>query len=272
MPGVTDDRNPAATEDSTVKVTRADGVVTVTLNRPHRKNAANLRLWNELRDVLFEISRRSDDRVVIITGSGDAFCSGADLNLDDGGTDNIHWMRRMEEVNDVCLALHRLPQPTIARVNGVAAGAGMNLALACDLVVAAEGARFSEIFTRRGLSVDFGGSWILPRLIGMHRAAELVLLAEMIDARRAEAMGLVNRVVPADELDAVVDAWAARLVASPPIAIAASKRLLHHGVDSTLAEALHAEAAAQAINFSTRDTIEAILAFIEKRDPIFEGR
>lgn len=255
-----------------MNVTRADGVVTVTLNRPHRKNAANLRLWEELRQAFMEIARRNDDRVVVITGAGDAFCSGADLDPDGADDNDRHWMRRMEEVNDVCLSLYRLPQPTIARVNGVAAGAGMNLALACDLVVAAEGARFSEIFTRRGLSVDFGGSWILPRLIGMHRASELVLLAEMIDARRAEAMGLVNRVVPADELDQVVDAWAARLVASPPIAIAASKRLLHHGVDSTLAEALHAEAAAQAINFSTRDTLEAILAFIEKRDPKFEGR
>ena len=257
----------------TLQVERNGGITTVVLDRPHHKNAADLILWTELHELLVQIGRDDSHRVVVITGAGDAFCSGADLDPDDESPGaKRHWTRRMEEVNDVCLALNRLPQPTIARVNGVAAGAGMNLALACDLVVASERARFSEIFVKRGLSVDFGGSWILPRLIGLHRAKELVLLGDMLSATEVAALGLINRVVPHGELDGAVAEWADRLAAGPPIALAASKRLLNKGTESTLEEALAAEGAAQAINFTTRDTIEAILAFLEKRDPHFEGR
>ena len=126
----------------------------------------------------------------------------------------------MRHVGDVCLALHHLPQPTIAKVNGIAVGAGLNLALGCDLIVASTEARFSEIFARRGLSVDFGGSWVLPRLIGMHRAKELVFLADIIDAAEAERLGLVNKVVAPGELDAAVADWAGRLADGPPIALA----------------------------------------------------
>ena len=178
----------------------------------------------------------------------------------------------MEEVNDVCLALHALPQPTIARVNGVAAGAGANLALGCDLVIASDTARFSQIFAKRGLSVDFGGSWLLPRLVGLHKALELMLLADMVDAAEALRIGLVNRVVPLAELDDAVDAWADRLVDSPPIALASIKRLVRFGAHSSLAEALAAEGVAKTVNFSTTDTIEAFAAFLEKREPTFRGR
>ena len=132
----------------------------------------------------------------------------------------------MRHVGDVALALHRLPQPTIAKVRGVAVGAGCNLALGCDLVVAGETARFSEIFAKRGLSVDFGGSWVLPRRVGLHRAKELAFFADIIEANEAERIGLVNRVVPDGELDAFVDDWATRLAAGPPIALALTKRLL----------------------------------------------
>jgi len=138
--------------------------------------------------------------------------------------------------------------------------------------VASENARFSEIFAKRGLSLDFGGSWLLPRLVGMHRAKELALLAEIIDADRAAEMGLVNRVLPDGELDAFVDDWAARLAGGPPIALAMSKRLLNNSMHVTLEEALDDEGLSQTVNFGTKDTIEAIKAFVEKRDPVFEGR
>ncbi len=254
----------------TLLVDRADGVATVTLNRPHRKNAANLTMWDELGGVLTGLARADDVRVVVVTGAAGEFCSGADLA--DEGEMKRHQLAQMRIVGDVCLALHRMPKPTIAKVDGVAAGAGMNLALACDLVVASDRARFSEIFAKRGLSVDFGGSWLLPRLIGVHKAKELVLLADIIDAREASEYGFVNRVVPVADLDAFVADWAARLAAGPPIALSLSKRLLDSSFNATLEQALDDEGRAQTINFSTQDTVEAITAFIQKRPPEFHGR
>ena len=147
----------------------------------------------------------------MITGAGGDFCSGADVSGMAGGDPSAvptHQLAAMRHVGDICLALNRLPQPTIAKVRGVAVGAGANLALVCDLVVAGDTARFSEIFARRGLSIDFGGSWILPRLVGMHRAKELALLADIIGADEANDIGLVNRVLPDADLDAFVDDWA----------------------------------------------------------------
>jgi 2-(1,2-epoxy-1,2-dihydrophenyl)acetyl-CoA isomerase len=178
----------------------------------------------------------------------------------------------MRHVGDVCAALHALPQPVIAKVVGVAAGAGLNLALGCDLIVASDDARFSEIFARRGLSVDFGGSWVLPRLVGLHKAKELVLFADIISARDAHDIGIVNRVVPAGEIDKFVDEWAARLAAGPPLALSMSKRLLDQSSSVSLAQALEAEALAQNVNFQSKDTAEAMIAFVQKREPRFEGR
>ena len=135
-----------------------NGVVTLTLNRPEKKNAMNAAMFNELLAVLREVGDSTSDRVLVITGAGDAFCSGADLG--ERGNDTRHPLLRLHWVADIALALHRIPKPAIAKVNGIAAGAGMNLALACDLIVASESARFSEIFARRGLTIDFGGSWL----------------------------------------------------------------------------------------------------------------
>jgi 2-(1,2-epoxy-1,2-dihydrophenyl)acetyl-CoA isomerase len=246
--------------------------VTITLDRPEKKNAINLLMWDELLATLREISGSGEDRVVVVTGAGGAFCSGADLS--GGGGDLVghrHQLASMRHVGDVALALHRLPQPTIAKVGGVAAGAGANMALGCDLIVASDDARFTEIFARRGLTIDFGGSWLLPRRVGLHRAKELALLAEIISAKEAEAMGLVNRVVPVGELDAFVDDWATRLAAGPPIALAQTKRLLNNAFAVTLEQALEDEGAAQTVNFGTKDTLEAMSAFVEKRAPNFKG-
>jgi len=247
-----------------------NGVVTLTLNRPERKNAMNTAMFNELLTVFREVDVSSTDRVLVITGAGDAFCSGADLS--DRGSDPRHSLSRLHWVADIALALHRIPKPVIAKVNGVAVGAGMNLALACDLIVASDTARFSEIFARRGLSIDFGGSWLLPRLIGMHRAKELALFADIISAKEAAELGLVNRVLPSGELDAFVNDWANRLAAGPPIALALTKRLITNSFNVTMDEALEAEGMAQSVNTATEDTAEAIRAFLEKREPKFRGR
>ena len=269
----------------TLQVFRENSVVTVTINQPEKKNAINSAMWDGLAEIFREIASRADDRVVVVTGAGNDFCSGADLSGRGGnaaagaaagasaGVQNqVHHLAAMRRVNDACIALQRLPQPTIAKVRGVAVGAGCNLALGCDLVVASSTARFSEIFARRGLSLDFGGSWLLPRRIGMHRAKELALLAEIISANDALEMGLINRVLPDGEVDAFVDNWARKLAAGPPIALAQTKRLLNNSLNVTLEEALDDEAAAQTINFATSDTAEAMRAFIEKREPKFTGR
>ena len=272
-------------EMETLQVFRENSVVTVTINQPAKKNAINAQMWDGLAEIFREIASRADDRVVVVTGAGDDFCSGADLSGRGGSSaassgaassgaaqNQVHHLAAMRRVNDACIALQRLPQPTIAKVRGVAVGAGCNLALGCDLVVASQTARFSEIFARRGLSLDFGGSWLLPRRIGMHRAKELSLLAEIVGASDALEMGLINRVLPEGEVDAFVENWARKLAAGPPIALAQTKRLLNNSLNVTLEEALDDEAAAQTINFATSDTAEAMRAFIEKREPKFTGR
>jgi enoyl-CoA hydratase/carnithine racemase len=258
-------------ELESITVERDDGVVTITLRRPEKKNAADAAMWNELLAEFRSIASSPADRAVVITGAGGNFCSGADLWAGGEG-ERPHQLSAMRHITDVCLALHRIPQPTIAKVRGVAVGAGMNLALSCDLIAASDDARFSEIFAKRGLSLDFGGSWLLPRLIGLHRAKELALLAEIIDAGRAAELGLVNRVVADGELDALVDDWATRLAGGPPIALAMSKRMLNNSFSVTLEEALEDEGLSQTVNFATKDTPEAIAAFMQKRDPEFHGR
>jgi 2-(1,2-epoxy-1,2-dihydrophenyl)acetyl-CoA isomerase len=256
----------------TIEVSRASGIVTVTLNRPAKKNAANAQMWNELLETFRAIASNAEDRVVVLTGAGGEFCAGADLTGGGTGAPGQHQLAQMRHVGDVALALHRLPIPVIAKVRGVAVGAGCNMALGCDLVVASDNARFSEIFARRGLSIDFGGSWLLPRIVGMHRAKELALFADIIGAAEAERIGLVNRVVPDAEIDEFVANWAARLAAGPPIALAMTKRMLDNSLQVTLEEALDDEGVAQSLNFTTADTAEAMEAFVEKREPRFEGR
>ena len=258
----------------TIIVERDEGVVTVTLNRPERKNAGNGLMWQELHETFSDVRRRRQDRVVVVTGAGGAFCSGADI-ADPGGVsgdpEDPHIVR-MRFFGQVMLALHELPQPTIAKIRGIAAGAGMSLALGCDLTVASDNARFSEIFARRGLSVDGGSSWLLPRLVGLHKAKELAYFADILSAQEADRYGLLNRVVPDDELDEFVDTWARRLAQGPPIALSMTKTLLDNSMSVTMAEALEDEARCQTINFYSADTGEAMRAFAEKREPKFSGR
>lgn len=248
-----------------------DGVATITMNRPERRNALNGEMLAALGVMLEKVELDAAVGCVVLTGAGGAFCSGADLS---GGPAERprHQLHAMRRVGDVALALQRIPQPVIAKVPGIAAGAGCTMALGCDLIVASDEARFSLIFAKRGLSVDFGGTWLLPRLVGMHKAKELALFADIISAKEAEAMGLVNRVVPAGDIDAFVDDWARKLAAGPPIALMQTKRLLTNSFEVTLEQALEDEGWAQTVNFGTQDTPEAIKAFIEKRPPHFTGR
>ncbi|MFV0527010.1 MAG: enoyl-CoA hydratase/isomerase family protein [Acidimicrobiales bacterium] len=251
-----------------VDVTDTD-VVTITLNRPDKKNAANGVMWQELRDTWNAIGLDPTVRCVVMTGAGDAFCSGADLA---GQSSDRHQLQAMNMIHMTVQAMHTIMVPIIAKVNGVAAGAGMNMALACDLIVASDQARFSEIFAKRGLTVDFGGTWILPRLIGLHKAKELAFFADIVSAEEAERYGFVNRVVPHDELDGFVTDWAERLAAGPPLALSMTKRLLTLNATNDFTTALEAEGLAQTVNFGTSDTREAVQAFLDKRQPEFKGR
>src|SRR6202451_4319346 len=201
----------------TLIVERKDGVVTVT--RPERKNAANGKMLTELRATFEEVEDNPDDRVMVLTGAGGSFCSGADLSDPNGpATDPTQsGLSRMRRLGDVALALHRVSKPTIAKVDGYAVGAGLSLALGCDLVVCSDKAKLSMIFSRRGLSLDNGASWLLPRLVGLARAKEIALFGGMWSGEEAAAIGLVNRALPLDELDTFVDNWATTLGAGPPL-------------------------------------------------------
>jgi 2-(1,2-epoxy-1,2-dihydrophenyl)acetyl-CoA isomerase len=254
----------------TLQVDRDAGVVTIVLNRPERRNALNDLLLHELNTVLTEIQETEADRAVLLTGAGPGFCSGADLDAIDGA--GRHPLDQMRKGSNVALTLHRLTKPVLAKVRGAAVGAGWNLALACDLVLASDNARFGQVFVRRGLSLDFGGSWSLPRLIGLHRAKELALFGDMLSAQEAADLGLVNRVVPDSDLDDVASAWMSRLAAGPPHSMGLIKRQLNDSMSLTMAQSLDAEAAAQLVNFATTDSGEAFRAFREKRPPVFTGR
>lgn len=256
------------TEDPVLLCTGRDHVRTLTLNRPHRKNAINRDLWIALHDALVAAGDDPTVRALVIAGAGGAFCSGADIST----LDDSHPTEKMRLLTDVALALHELPVPTIAKVTGVAVGAGWNLALGCDLVVATPESRFCQIFSKRGLSLDLGGSWLLPKLVGLQQAKRLALLAETIDAEEAQALNLVTWVVPGAEIDDFVAQLADRLIAGPVVALAQSKALLNEGADRTLRDALANEARAQAVNFATVDAAEAYAAFAEKREPSFTGR
>lgn len=263
-----DGEGDVVTDESVLLCSDHNGVRTLTLNRPHRKNAINGDLWAALRDAFVEAGKDRAVRALVITGAGGAFCSGADIS---DPVRDIHPVHRMRTLTDVALLLHELPMPTIAKVTGVAVGAGWNLALGCDLVVASPESRFSQIFAKRGLSLDLGGSWLLPKLVGLQQAKRLALLAETIDAEEARSLNLVTWVVPAGEIDGFVTELGERLVAGPSIALAQNKALLNEGADRTLRDALASEARAQAINFATADVPEAYVAFAEKRAPLFTG-
>ncbi|NMM89095.1 enoyl-CoA hydratase [Rhodococcus sp. SRB_17] len=251
---------------SAVEIERNGAVATIVLDRPDRRNALDLDSWVTLRKAVLELQDDPLIRAVILTGAGGTFCAGADL----GSRGALHPLDRMRIINATAIACAEFSKPLIAKVEGFAVGAGWNLALLCDFVVASKDAKFSQIFSKRGLSVDFGGSWLLPRLVGLQQAKRLVMLAETIDAREAFELGLVTYLVDAEELDVRTRALAERLADGPPAALSQSAAMLEHHTSLTLREALDNEARAQAVNFAT-DATDAVRAFVEKREPVFTG-
>jgi enoyl-CoA hydratase/carnithine racemase len=248
-------------------------VATVTLNRPEKKNAMSWTMFREIKEVFDRAAEDGEIRCLVVTGAGDAFCSGADLTDPDNATTTPFELKdRMRVVNDIARSIMTCPTPTIARVTGIAAGAGCNLALSCDLVVATRAAAFAELFVKRGLVVDFGGSWALTRNLPLHLAKELALLGDTIDAQAAYAMGLINRICDEDEVDEIVKDLGRRLSALPPRTVSLIKENLNRAPERTIEDGLAAEAATQALCFASEDTREAVTAWIEKREPRFTGR
>jgi 2-(1,2-epoxy-1,2-dihydrophenyl)acetyl-CoA isomerase len=244
----------------------------LTLTAPGRKNAVPTTGWDEIAGAIDEFDA-SEQRVLVITGDGEDFCAGADLGGDrvrsTSAADNT---ARMRLPNRAALALHRSPKPTIAAVDGVAVGAGMNLAIGCDIVVATTRARFSEIFVKRGLTIDFGGSWLLSRLVGLAKARELALTGRMVHAGEAEAIGLVTRVVEPGDLEATVTEIAEELAAGAPLAQGFVKTALDRSSSMSFEQALAFEEQAQALLLGSEDVIEGAEAFFEDRPPDFQGR
>lgn len=255
-----------------VKIEDRGAIRRLTLTAPGRKNAVPTTGWDEIADAIDEFDA-SERRVLVITGDGEDFCAGADLGGDRvrsiSAADNT---ARMRLPNRAALTLHRCPKPTIAAVDGVAVGAGMNLAIGCDIVVATTRARFSEIFVKRGLTIDFGGSWLLPRLVGLTKARELALTGRMVHAEEAEAIGLVTRVVEPGDLEATVTEIAEDLAAGAPLAQRFVKTALDRSSAMTFEQALAFEEQAQALLLGSEDVIEGAEAFFEDRPPDFQGR
>lgn len=248
-------------------------VGTVTLNRPEKKNAMSFVMFTEIRDVFLRAAADDEVRCVVVTGAGGAFCSGADLT-DPANVvgSTFEFKDRMRLVDSIVRAFVNCPKPTIAKVTGVAAGAGCNLALACDLIVATHEASFAELFVKRGLVVDFGGTWALSRLLPLNKAKEIALLGDTLSAEQADSLGLVNRLCDASEVDAVVKDYAERLASLPPRILTLIKENLNRATERSLEESLDAESFGQTLAFTSEDTREAIAAWIEKREPRFTGK
>jgi enoyl-CoA hydratase/carnithine racemase len=272
-----DSRDQPAPEPRSFGYAEEAGVATLTLRRPDRLNALTFEVYGELRDTFRALSRRERSvRAVVLTGEGRGFCSGGDVNEIIGELVKYEPRELLEFTRltcDVVRAMRACPQPIVAAVNGIAAGAGAVLALASDLRVCAEGATFAFLFVRVGLAgADMGTAYLLPRVVGLGKAAELLYLGDKVSASEAHRIGLANRVVPDSELADAAGALARRLADGPSLALALTKRLMEEELSMTLEQALAAEERGQAFLMTTRDFREAHQAFVERRPPRFEGR
>jgi enoyl-CoA hydratase/carnithine racemase len=253
----------------TILLERQNHIATITLNRPDKLNALTLEMADELHDALAAEDRDDETRVIVITGAGRAFCSGADLTPDRPAQPRSSTAPGLADAMFVALDIEK---PIIASINGVAAGGGCTMTLSCDIRMASDQARFLLPFTKLSISAELGSTNLLPRLIGMGKATELILTSRMIDAQEAGEIGLVNHVVPADELDAATTEMAASIAALPPMAVRMNKRGLRLGATADVTSQRRYEELAAATLRQTEDAKEARAAFAEKRDPIFTGR
>ncbi|OPY72129.1 MAG: putative enoyl-CoA hydratase echA8 [Syntrophorhabdus sp. PtaU1.Bin058] len=253
---------------------KADGVATITLNRPDKLNAFAGNMREELLGAVMAGGRDKDVRVLVITGAGKAFCAGGDVNELAAGTNAKPAGATNERytMSKIVLEINSMEKPVIASVNGAAVGGGCNLALACDIRIASELAKFGEAFTKRGVHPDWGGIYLLPRLVGYAKAAELIFSGDLVDAREALRIGLVNRVVPHDTLRAATQELALRIARNAPLPVALAKRGLQRFYEMDLAQAVDYEAFALSICASSEDMKEGFKAFLEKREPEFVGR
>jgi 2-(1,2-epoxy-1,2-dihydrophenyl)acetyl-CoA isomerase len=243
----------------------------LTIDNPARRNAIPFGSWSDLA-ACFDDFASSEARVLVVAGAEEDFCSGADVGSGMTAGSSTDAYAAMAEVGAAAAALHRVPKPTIAAVDGVAVGAGMNLALGCDIVIASDRARFSEIFVKRGLTLDFGGTWLLPRLVGLARAKELALTGRIIGATEALAYGMIAGVVPPEELVSTAATVAAEIAAGAPLAQRFAKQGIDRSFEMSFDEALAYEQKAQTVLFNSEDLIEGVTSFIEKRPPEFKGR
>jgi 2-(1,2-epoxy-1,2-dihydrophenyl)acetyl-CoA isomerase len=254
-----------------VRVSVAGHVTTVTIDRPESKNACTGDMWVAI-GATFRDLAYSGTRVIVLTGGGEDFCAGADLTAPGSGADgSLQILPGMRVLGEVVQAVHDCPVPVVAKVDGVCVGAGLGLALAADLTWCSDRARFSAIFARRGVSLDFGTSWLLGRRIGVHRAKELAFTARIVGAEEALSLGLVNAVVSPEALDSVTNETVASIAAGPPLALSITKRELNGGMSVSLAQAVEIEALGQSVNVNTADMREAVAAFVEHRRPHFGG-
>ena len=254
-----------------------DGVATLTLNRPDRLNAMSGAMLDALLEALPRLAEDGSVGVVVVTGAGRGFCAGGDVKAmaegrEFGGDTLEDKAQGLRDKMEVSRWLHEMPKPTIAMVRGAAAGAGLSLALACDLRVAADSARFATAFARVGYSGDFGGSWFLTQLVGTAKARELYYTADILDAQQALALGLVNRVVPDARLEEETQALALKLARGPRVALRYMKRNMNAAEAGTLKDSLDLEAWHHTRTGFTEDHKEAAKAFVDKREPIFRGR
>jgi 2-(1,2-epoxy-1,2-dihydrophenyl)acetyl-CoA isomerase len=263
--------------NESVLYSRHDNIATLTLNRPESLNAMNEAMMGEIERILVELETDAAVRVVVLTGAGRAFSSGGDQKRDGTPVPPSFFTGDpggplIERLNRCILRMQRLHKPIIGSINGVAAGAGLNIALATDLRIASDTARFGEVFARVGLVPDGGGTYFLPRLVGTAKAMEMILLADILDAQEALRIGLVNRVVPAEQLAQETQKLAERLAQGPTVAYGLAKTGLYQGLGMSLEDVLNMEARNQAIAARTPDRAEGVAAFREKRPPRFTGR
>jgi len=247
-----------------------DSVTTITLDRPDKLNAFS----GTMREDLIAALHDAEGRVIVLTGAGRAFCAGGDVDYMSGlqkECDVQAFRKLLDAGRDIVTTIASLDKPVIASVNGVAAGAGCNLALACDYRIASDGAKFSESFVKIGLHPDWGGTWLLPRLIGRGAALEMLMTGRMVDANEALRLGLVDRVVPAAELAAETERLARAIASGPPIAIAGIKRALRQSEKNDLRTQIELESEHQLAAFRSKDAAEGMAAFFERRTAKFSG-